>query len=74
LVNLTTVFGALNWVNILVSYLFFRKGLNARGVQVSQLPYVCPLQPYGAYYALIVTVLVIVFNGKSRLVMVHSGH
>jgi len=62
LVNLTTVFGALNWVNILVSYLFFRKGLKARSIPVSQLPYVGPLQPYGAYYALFVTILVIVFN------------
>lgn len=66
LVNLTTVFGALNWVNILISYLFFRNGVKARGIQVSKLPYIGPLQPYGAYYALIVTILIIIFNGKPR--------
>ncbi|KAJ4309154.1 hypothetical protein N0V94_009054 [Neodidymelliopsis sp. IMI 364377] len=41
-VSLVTVFGTLNWINILVSG---------------------PLQPYGAYFALAMTVLITFFNG-----------
>ncbi|KGO42315.1 Amino acid/polyamine transporter I [Penicillium expansum] len=46
-VSLVTVFGTLNWVNILVSYLGFRRGMKKQGESREQLPYKGPLQPYG---------------------------
>ncbi|PWY64978.1 hypothetical protein BO94DRAFT_579946 [Aspergillus sclerotioniger CBS 115572] len=64
-VSLVTVFAVLNWVAILVSYLHFRRALRAQGVPLSSLPYVGILQPFGAYYALFISFLVIVFNGES---------
>ncbi|KAM0550258.1 hypothetical protein ACHAPJ_008927 [Fusarium lateritium] len=48
LVSLVTVFGALNWVNILVTYIQFTRGLKAQGISRSSMPYRGSLQPYGA--------------------------
>lgn len=62
-VSLVTVFGALNWISILVSYHYMLKGMKAQGIPRSVMPYRNPLLPYGAYIALAVTVLVIFFNG-----------
>ncbi|KAF4535214.1 Dicarboxylic amino acid permease [Lasiodiplodia theobromae] len=67
-VSLVTVFGTLNWVSILVSYLCMRRGMLAQGVDMRELPYRDPLQPYGAWFALVVTVLVIFFNGFTAFV------
>lgn len=64
LVSLVTVFGALNWISVLTSYLGFRRGMKAQGIDRDQLPYRGPLQPYGAWYALGLTILIIIFNGK----------
>ncbi|KAF1987483.1 hypothetical protein K402DRAFT_330742 [Aulographum hederae CBS 113979] len=68
LVSLTTVFGALNWVNILVSYLCFLKGLKAMGIERSSLPYKGPFQPYGASLALAWTCIVVIFNGYDAFI------
>ncbi|KAF2019330.1 dicarboxylic amino acid permease [Aaosphaeria arxii CBS 175.79] len=62
-VSLVTVFGTLNWISILVSYIQFTKGVKAQGISISDMPYRGPLQPYGAYFALITTALIIFFNG-----------
>ncbi|KAJ5333509.1 dicarboxylic amino acid permease [Penicillium brevicompactum] len=63
LVNLVTVFGTLNWVSLLVSYLCFCRGLRAQGESRKDLPYRGPLQPYGAWFALFTTTIIILFNG-----------
>lgn len=65
-VSLVTVFGTLNWVSLLVSYIAMRRGIAKQGIPLSDLPYRGPLQPYGAYFALFMTFLIIVFNGKNR--------
>lgn len=62
-VSLVTVFGALNWISILVSYHFMLQGMKAQGIPRSVMPYRNPLLPWGAYIAFVVTVLVIIFNG-----------
>ena len=64
LVSLTTVFGVLNWVAILVSYDGFLRALRAQSVHREQLPYRGLLQPYGAYVALGLTSVIILFNGN----------
>lgn len=62
-VSLVTVFGALNWISILVSYHCMLQGMKAQGIPRSVMPYRNPLLPWGAYLAFAVTVLVIFFNG-----------
>lgn len=62
-VSLVTVFGALNWISILVSYHYMLQGMKAQGIPRSVMPYRNILLPWGAYVAFLITVLVIVFNG-----------
>ena len=64
LVSLVTVFAVLNWVAILVSHIRFRQALKAQGIPLSDLPYVAVLQPYGSYFALFISMLIVVFSGK----------
>lgn len=66
-VSLVTVFGTINWINILVSYIGFVRGMKAQGISRKELCYRGPLQPYGAYFALGLTVLITLFNGKLHL-------
>ncbi|KAH7150748.1 amino acid permease/ SLC12A domain-containing protein [Fusarium sp. MPI-SDFR-AT-0072] len=68
LVSLVTVFAVLNWVAILVSHIRFRQALKAQGIVTTDLPYVGVLQPYGSYFALFISLLVIVFNGYDAFI------
>lgn len=63
-VSLVTVFAVLNWVAILITHIRFRQALKAQGIAVADLPYVGFLQPYGSYFSLFISLLVIIFNGK----------
>ncbi|KAK3681701.1 amino acid permease/ SLC12A domain-containing protein [Podospora appendiculata] len=67
-VSLVTVFGALNWVAVLVSYLAMIRGMKAQGIPRSAMPFRSPLLPYGAYFALGFTILVIIFQGYSAFI------
>ena len=62
-VSLVTVFGALNWMSVLLSYLGMVKAMKVQGVSREVLPYRNILLPWGAYIALGITSLVIFFNG-----------
>ncbi|KAK3369480.1 amino acid permease/ SLC12A domain-containing protein [Lasiosphaeria ovina] len=64
-VSLVTVFGALNWIAVLVSYLAMINAMKVQNVPRSIMPYRNPLLPYGAYFALFITTLVIIFSGYS---------
>jgi amino acid transporter len=64
-VSLVTVFGTLNWINILLSYVAFRRGMKAQGIDRSEMPFHGPLQPYGAWFALCLTIIITFFNGSS---------
>jgi amino acid transporter len=66
-VSLVTVFAVLNWVAILISHIRFRQALKSQGIVAADLPYVGFLQPYGSYFSLFISLLVIVFNGKHHL-------
>ncbi|PLB52536.1 dicarboxylic amino acid permease [Aspergillus steynii IBT 23096] len=68
LVNLVTVLGTLNWINILVSYLCFNHGMKVQGIDRSQMPYRNRLQPYGAWFALALTILITFFNGYNAFI------
>jgi len=62
-VSLVTVFGALNWMSVLISYICMIRGMKAQGIPRSAMPYRNVLLPWGAYIALFITALVIFFNG-----------
>ncbi|RMJ09862.1 hypothetical protein CDV36_010504 [Fusarium kuroshium] len=68
LVSLVTVFGTLNWVSILVSYVFFSQGMKSQGIPRSMMPYRGFLQPYGSYVSLAVVIFVIFFNGYAAFI------
>lgn len=67
-VSLVTVFGALNWVAVLVSYLAMINAMKVQGVPREIMPYRNPLLPWGAYIALFITILVIIFSGYSAFI------
>lgn len=67
-VSLVTVFGALNWIAILVSYLAMIRAMKVQGVPREVMPYRNPLLPWGAYIALTITALVIIFSGYSAFI------
>ncbi|CAH0046286.1 unnamed protein product [Clonostachys solani] len=67
-VSLVTIFAVLNWIAILVSHISFRRALKAQNIELDSLPYVGLLQPYGSYFAIFISVLVIIFNGYDAFI------
>ncbi|EXA33305.1 hypothetical protein FOVG_15382 [Fusarium oxysporum f. sp. pisi HDV247] len=67
-VSLVTVFAVLNWVAILISHIRFRQALKSQGIVAADMPYVGFLQPYGSYFSLFISLLVIVFNGYDAFI------
>ncbi|KAL2022648.1 hypothetical protein VTK56DRAFT_4992 [Thermocarpiscus australiensis] len=67
-VSLVTVFGALNWVAVLVSYIAMTRAMKVQGVKREVMPYRNVLLPWGAYVALFITVIVIIFNGFAAFI------
>jgi len=67
-VSLVTVFGALNWVAVLVSYIAMIRAMKAQGVDRKIMPYRNILLPWGAYIALAITFIVIIFSGYAAFI------
>lgn len=71
-VNLTTIFGILTWISILVAHIYFVKARKAQDIPESVLPYKAPLGIWGSYVALFFCCLialtknfgVFILNGK----------
>lgn len=57
-VNLTTVFGLLTWISILVTYIFFLKARRAQNIPDSAMPYVAPQGVIGTAIALFFCILI----------------
>lgn len=57
-VNLTTIFGVLTWISILVTHIFFVRARKAQGLPDSAMPYVAPLGIWGSYISLAFCILV----------------
>ncbi|KAL1656120.1 amino acid transporter [Didymella pomorum] len=51
-VNLTTIFGLLSWISLLVSHIYFVRARRAQGITDNQLAYVAPLGLWGSIIAL----------------------
>ncbi|GAA5918751.1 hypothetical protein JCM6882_007723 [Rhodosporidiobolus microsporus] len=62
-VSLVTIFGALTWMSILWSHIRFMGALKAQGISRNDLPWKAPGQPYIAYSALAITMVVTFFKG-----------
>jgi yeast amino acid transporter len=62
-ISLVTVFGTLNWISLLLSYISFRRGMAAQGIPAAELPYRGYLQPYGSYAAPVLVIIITFFNG-----------
>jgi amino acid transporter len=57
-VNLTTIFGLLTWISILVTHIYFVKARRAQNVPDTALAYTAPLGLYGSYGALSLCILI----------------
>jgi yeast amino acid transporter len=57
-VNLTSIFGLLTWISILVAHICFVRARKAQNIPNSAMPYVAPLGIYGSYGALALSILV----------------
>ncbi|KAK1232252.1 amino acid transporter [Marasmius sp. AFHP31] len=62
-VNLVTQFGAITWMCICYSHIRFMQALKAQGRSRDDLPYKAPFQPWGSWFALIWTGIVLFFKG-----------
>jgi amino acid transporter len=51
-VNMTTIFGLLSWISLLVSHIFFVRARNAQGITKDQMAYTAPFGLIGSYIAL----------------------
>ena len=57
-VNLTTIFGLLSWISLLVSHIYFVRARRAQGITDDQLAYTAPFGLWGSYIALFFCVLI----------------
>lgn len=69
-VNVTSIFGLLSWVSILITYIHFDKALRVQGISKDSLSYRAPLQPYASYFALFFCILL----GLIKNFTVFLGH
>ncbi|THZ60943.1 hypothetical protein D6C85_09670 [Aureobasidium pullulans] len=60
--NITTISGFIAWIVVLITYLRFRRAMIFHNA-LSSLPFRTPLQPYSAWFSLIIMVLVTLTNG-----------
>jgi amino acid transporter len=51
-VNMTTIFGLLSWISLLVSHIWFVRARRAQGITNDQMAYVAPFGLIGSYIAL----------------------
>ncbi|KAH7910728.1 dicarboxylic amino acid permease [Hygrophoropsis aurantiaca] len=66
--NLIASFGAITWMCISYTHIAFMRALKAQGISRDTLPYKAPFQPYGSWFALLFTGIVLLFNGFSTFI------
>jgi yeast amino acid transporter len=57
-VNLTTIFGLLSWISILVTHIYFVRARIAQGITAKDMHYVAPLGQWGSIGALVLCIIV----------------
>lgn len=63
-----TVFGTINWINILLSYICYHRATIVQQVPTERIPFRSWGQPYIAYASLIFTGLITFFNGYNAFI------
>jgi amino acid transporter len=63
-----TVFGILNWLNILIAYICYYKMTEVQNVRREEIPFRMWGQPYAAYYATMAVILITFFNGYNAFI------
>ncbi|ESK87568.1 amino acid transporter [Moniliophthora roreri MCA 2997] len=61
--NMTAIAGLLTWFGICATYIRFYSGLEAQGFDRSKLPFASRLQPFAAWYAAFMSLLICFFSG-----------
>jgi amino acid transporter len=69
-VNVTTVFGLLVWISILVSHICFVRGRVAQRIDKAQMTYTAPFGVAGSYVALVLCIIITLI--KSFDVFIHD--
>ncbi|KAI1090841.1 putative amino acid permease [Rostrohypoxylon terebratum] len=57
-VNLTTIFGLMTWISILVTHIWFVRARRAQNLTNDMMPYTAPLGIWGSYGALAMCILI----------------
>ncbi|GAA5961740.1 hypothetical protein JCM3765_000495 [Sporobolomyces pararoseus] len=70
--NMTSVCGLITWCGIFVTYIRFRSGLKAQGIDRTLLPYRAPIGIFLAWYGLIFACVILLFNGFGVFIHVKS--
>lgn len=63
-----TVFGILNWMNILIAYLSYYRAVTVQNVSRDQIPFRMWGQPYIAYFAIFFIMVITFFNGYNAFI------
>ncbi|GAA6003172.1 hypothetical protein JCM5350_000221, partial [Sporobolomyces pararoseus] len=71
--NMTSVCGLITWCGIFVTYIRFRSGLKAQGIDRTLLPYRAPIGIFLAWYGLIFACIILFFNGFGVFIHVKSN-
>jgi amino acid transporter len=61
--NMTSVCGMISWAGISWTAIRWNKALRVQGIDRNTLPFKAPFQPYLSYYALTISIMVIIFGG-----------
>jgi amino acid transporter len=69
--NLTTIFGILTWISILVAHIYFVRAREAQGIYKRDMVYTAPLGVYGTWVALGMCIVITIF--KNFDVFVHDS-
>ncbi|CAE6375726.1 unnamed protein product [Rhizoctonia solani] len=63
LINLSAVAGLVSWIILCIGYLRFYAAIKAQGYTRDELPYKGPFQPFTAWFALVMVILITFFSG-----------
>lgn len=58
LVNVSTLFGLLTWISVLITYIYFSRAFEAQGISKDSLAYNAPFQSWAPHLALAMCILV----------------
>lgn len=67
LAALVTGGGIVDFVSMSITFIFYHRACKAQGLDRRTLPYYGRFQPYGAYIAVVIQVLILIFNGYTYI-------